>query len=315
VWVTARFDVLFKSPNVTKTINIFLAHFRFFLKAPNLFNSTGHHACTPTPTKISIDILLPAAKTFGLKLAQPTSQNDFNLFLLLAGGGCTVLSISACWSLSTNPHRVVKVPHFEAWTRPEPEITSLNPARVRHLFLKPDLGLKANQGSYDMRNCRATKNVVCRYTLYHTQNNNHLDQNIGTIWHKRSMLVDDNTAEYNVSQEKKKLSRNYLRWRYGHQRNFLGQLYRYEKPACRLLKTSQESREWLISLRQSHRVLISSLLSPSQKECETNPSREEKKASVFSNRISWRKSQSLHSQKLPRWAQQICITKEKNPYS
>jgi len=51
-------------------------------------------------------------------------------------------------------------------------------------------------------------------------------------------------------------------------------------------------------------VLISSPLSPSQKECETNPSREEKKASVFSNRIRWRKSQSFHSQKLPRWTQQ-----------
>jgi len=69
VWVTARFDVLFKSPNVTKAINIFLAHFRFSKKAPNLFNATGHHACNPTPTKISIDILLPPAKTFGLKLA------------------------------------------------------------------------------------------------------------------------------------------------------------------------------------------------------------------------------------------------------
>ena len=68
MWATARFDVLFESPNVTKTINIFLAHFRFFEKAPNL-NATGHHACTPTPAKISIDILLPAAKTFGLKLA------------------------------------------------------------------------------------------------------------------------------------------------------------------------------------------------------------------------------------------------------
>ena len=43
----------------------------------------------------------------------------------------------------------------------------------------------------------------CRYTVYHTQNNNHLDQNIGIIWHKRSILVKDNTAEYNVSQEKK----------------------------------------------------------------------------------------------------------------
>ena len=69
MWVTARFDVLFKSPNVAKTINIFLAHFRFFEKAPNIFNATGHHACTPMLTKISIDILLPAAKTFGLKLA------------------------------------------------------------------------------------------------------------------------------------------------------------------------------------------------------------------------------------------------------
>jgi len=31
-------------------------------------NTTRHHACSPTPTKIYIDILLPAAKTFGLKL-------------------------------------------------------------------------------------------------------------------------------------------------------------------------------------------------------------------------------------------------------
>ena len=69
MWVKARFDVLFMSPDVTKTINIFLAHFRFFEKAPNLFNATGHHACTPIPTEISIDILLPTAKTFGLKLA------------------------------------------------------------------------------------------------------------------------------------------------------------------------------------------------------------------------------------------------------
>jgi len=64
-----------------------------------------------------------------------------------------------------------------------------------------------------MHNCGVTINVVfrysCRYTAYHTQNNNHLDQNIGIISHKRSMLVNDNTVDYNVSQEKKKLSRNY----------------------------------------------------------------------------------------------------------
>ena len=49
VWVTTRFDVLFKSLNVAKKINIFLAHFRF-LKI-YLFNATGHHACSPTLPK------------------------------------------------------------------------------------------------------------------------------------------------------------------------------------------------------------------------------------------------------------------------
>jgi len=85
-----------------------------------------------------------------------------------------------------------------------------------------------------MCNCEVTKNVVfehsCRCTVYHNQNSKHLGENIGIIWHKHkhSMLVKANNAEYNVSQEKK----NYSQWR-----------YRHEKPACRLFKTSQESRE------------------------------------------------------------------------
>jgi len=90
------------------------------------------------------------------------------------------------------------------------------------------------------------------------------------------MLVNDNIAEY-VSQEK----RNY------HETIHDGAI----GMTCRLVgfKTSQESREWLISLRQSHRVLISSPLSPSQKECETNPSREKKNAAVFASRMSRKK--------------------------
>jgi len=36
-------------------------------------------------------------------------------------------------------------------------------------------------------------------------------------------------------------------------------------------------------------VLISSPLSPSQKQCENNPSREQKNAAMFAKRISWRK--------------------------
>jgi len=39
--------------------------------------------------------------------------------------------------------------------------------------------------------------------VYHTQNNNHLHQNIGIIWHKHSMLVNDNTAVYNFSRRKR----------------------------------------------------------------------------------------------------------------
>jgi len=51
-----------------------------------------------------------------------------------------------------------------------------------------------------MRNCGVTKNVVCRCrnTVYHTENSNHLDQNIGISWHKRRMLVSDNTAECGI---------------------------------------------------------------------------------------------------------------------
>jgi len=45
-------------------------------------------------------------------------------------------------------------------------------------------------------NCGVAKNVGCRcrcrYTVYHTENSNHLEQNNGTIWHQRSMLVNDN---------------------------------------------------------------------------------------------------------------------------
>ena len=61
-----------------------------------------------------------------------------------------------------------------------------------------------------MRTSAVTKDVVhgcsCRYTAYHTQKNNHLDQNIGLNKYKLTLLVNDNTSVYNVSQERKKLS-------------------------------------------------------------------------------------------------------------
>ena len=83
-----------------------------------------------------------------------------NLFLLLVGGGCS-LSTSPCWPLHTYPHRFVNGPHFEAWTRPQPEITSPNPARARYLFLKPDLGLKAKFTEGVQICATATENAVC----------------------------------------------------------------------------------------------------------------------------------------------------------
>jgi len=30
----------------------------------------------------------------------------------------------------------------------------------------------------------------------------HFDQNIGIIWHKRNMLVNDNSAEYNLKKKR-----------------------------------------------------------------------------------------------------------------
>jgi len=56
---------------------IFSCTFLLFVKATNLFKATAHHACSPTPSTISIDILLP-------------------------GGGC-ILSASPCWPLHTYP--------------------------------------------------------------------------------------------------------------------------------------------------------------------------------------------------------------------
>jgi len=104
VWVAARFDVLFKSLNVIKTINIFLAHFRFVNKLQIFLMLLGiMHAAQP----------LPKSPLISSYQQQKDLANDFNLFLLLVGGGC-ILSISPYWLLHIYPHRVVKRPHFEA---------------------------------------------------------------------------------------------------------------------------------------------------------------------------------------------------------
>ena len=74
-------------------------------------------------------------------------------------------------------------------------------------------------------------------------------------------------------------------------------------------------RKWLISSTQCHRVLISSPLWPSKKECQTNMRREQKNAAVFANRISWKKiTQSLHSKSHCNEQNKCTSRKKKNPY-
>ena len=53
------------------------------------------------------------------------------------------------------PTQSCKNAFFEAWTWPEPEITSPNKARDRHLFLKPDLDLKAKLAREFWQRCRS----------------------------------------------------------------------------------------------------------------------------------------------------------------
>ena len=63
------------------------------------------------------------------------------------------------------------------------------------------------RGSQALLNCGGSENVEygysSRYTVYHTKNSIHLEQNvIGSNKYRLSLLVNDDTAECNVSQEK-----------------------------------------------------------------------------------------------------------------
>ena len=80
-------------------------------------------------------------------------------------------------------------------------------------------------------------------------------------------------------------------------------------PAKYFLKTSQCSRNWLLLTTQFNRALIPLLLSRSQKLCGIISSREQKNKYVFViPELGEVKSQSHHSQKSPRWAQQLYVT-------
>ena len=118
--VTARFYVLFKSLNVTKTINFFPCTFPFFENTTNGFSATGHHACRPTPTEISTDILLPAGKTFGLI--------------------CVISIYFYCWLVEDVSFQTPLLPpaYIPTQSCKRTSFVSLNPARARNH--KPEPG-------------------------------------------------------------------------------------------------------------------------------------------------------------------------------
>jgi len=91
---------------------IFLARFRFLKKLQVFLMLLGiMHAAPPLPKSPLISSY--QQQKHWLKISVTYFTNDFNLFLLLMGGG-RILSISPCWPLLTYPHKVVKGPHFEA---------------------------------------------------------------------------------------------------------------------------------------------------------------------------------------------------------
>jgi len=65
---------------------------------------TGHHACSPTPSQISIDILLQQQKMFDKNYRRLLINMIYNIFLLLMVGWCilngwTLYPISPCQPL------------------------------------------------------------------------------------------------------------------------------------------------------------------------------------------------------------------------
>jgi len=81
-------------------INILLSHVRFLKKLQIFLMLLGMQS--HPYQNLHQNIFSQVVKKFGQKLAEPTSQNDFDfdLFLLLVGGGC-ILSIYPCRPLRT----------------------------------------------------------------------------------------------------------------------------------------------------------------------------------------------------------------------
>ena len=167
-------------------MNIFLVHFRFLEKLQIFLLLLGIMHAAP-PTKISTDILLTAAKTFGLKISVAFFTKLFQ-FIFTVGG----------WRMYPFNLPLLAPAYIPRQSCTRASFWSLNPARARNHSPNPARARfrpesQIYRASYDMRYCGITKHIVCgcscRYTVYRTQNTNHLEQNIGIIWHRHSMLA------------------------------------------------------------------------------------------------------------------------------
>jgi len=87
--------------------------------------------CRPTGQKLFIR---------GADLAHRPEFDAYELYRSFFSIGLACIRNYAPFSMLQQ--RTVNGPQFEAGIRPEPEITSPNPARARQLFLKPDVGPK-----------------------------------------------------------------------------------------------------------------------------------------------------------------------------
>jgi len=98
---------------------------------------------------------------------------------------------------------VVYGPHFKA--QPGPNATFISDA-----WFRPES--QFFQVSQDMRKPRVSKTlhtgIATGTRFYHTQNSNHLDQNIGLKKHKLSLLANDNIAKCKASQKKRNYHQN-----------------------------------------------------------------------------------------------------------
>jgi len=117
------------------------------------------------------------------------------------------------------------------------------------------------------------------------------DVHLGLNKHKLGLVVNDNTEECNVSQEKRRKYHDIIHV------DAIG-INAFCKTS--FLETSQESHERLISLTQHHRVLISLPLSPLQrKSVRLIRAENERTQLCLQIELAEEKSQPLHSHKSP----------------